>query len=86
MPPQLVPGDIIKLEAGDYIPADARIIESASLKSEEAALTGEPVPSEKDAHADGAANDPLGDRHTYAWHGMQHYLWNWHGGGYRHSA
>ena len=31
---QLVPGDIIKLEAGDYIPADARIIESASLKSE----------------------------------------------------
>jgi Ca2+-transporting ATPase len=59
---QLVPGDIIKLEAGDYIPADARIIESASLKSEEAALTGESVPAEKDARAEVAANAPLGDR------------------------
>ena len=66
---QLVPGDIIKLEAGDYIPADARIIESASLKSEEAALTGESVPSEKDAHADVAANDPLGDRHNMLYTG-----------------
>ncbi len=59
---QLVPGDIIVLEAGDYIPADARIIASASLKSEEAALTGESVASEKDAYAKVAANAPLGDR------------------------
>ncbi|MGI6435517.1 MAG: calcium-translocating P-type ATPase, PMCA-type [Syntrophomonadaceae bacterium] len=59
---QLVPGDIIKLEAGDYIPADARIIEGASLKSEEAALTGESVPSEKDAHAEVIAGASLGDR------------------------
>lgn len=58
----LVPGDIIKLEAGDYIPADARIIESASLKSEEAALTGESVPSDKNAHVQTEANAPLGDR------------------------
>jgi len=43
----LVVGDIIILEAGDAIPADARIIESSSLKCEEAALTGESVPSEK---------------------------------------
>jgi Ca2+-transporting ATPase len=59
---RLVPGDIIKLEAGDYIPADARIIEASSLKSEEAALTGESVPSEKDARAEVAPDAPLGDR------------------------
>ena len=46
---QLVPGDIIHLEAGDFIPADARLLQSSSLKSEESALTGESVPSEKDA-------------------------------------
>lgn len=48
---QLVPGDIIRLEAGDFIPADARLLKSVSLKSEESALTGESVPSEKDAEA-----------------------------------
>ena len=58
----LVVGDIIKLEAGDFIPADARLIKSASLKSEESALTGESVPSEKDALAEVAADAPLGDR------------------------
>ncbi len=58
----LVPGDIIKLEAGDFIPADARIIESVSLKSEESPLTGESVPSEKDANAVIAEDAPLGDR------------------------
>lgn len=58
----LVPGDIIRLEAGDFIPADARIIRSSSLKSEEAALTGESVPSEKDADEEVAENAPLGDR------------------------
>ncbi len=58
----IVPGDIIRLEAGDFIPADARILTCASLKSEEAALTGESVPSEKNADADVAADAPLGDR------------------------
>ena len=43
----LVPGDIIHLDAGDAVPADARIIECASMKTEEAALTGESVPVEK---------------------------------------
>lgn len=59
---ELVPGDIIRLEAGDFIPADARLVQSASLKSEESALTGESVPSEKDAEAVIPEDAPLGDR------------------------
>ena len=59
---ELVPGDIILLEAGDFIPADARLLESASLKSEESALTGESVPSEKDASFVAKPDSPLGDR------------------------
>ena len=58
----LVPGDIIILEAGDFVPADARLIKSVSLKSEESALTGESVPSEKNAHARVKRNAPIGDR------------------------
>lgn len=59
---ELVPGDIIKLEAGDFVPADARLLHSASLKSEESALTGESVPSEKDAEVMVDENAPIGDR------------------------
>jgi len=59
---ELVPGDIIKLEAGDFVPADARLLQSASLKSEEAALTGESVPSEKDATVVVDEKAPIGDR------------------------
>ena len=59
---ELVPGDIIKLEAGDFIPADARLIHSVSLKSEESALTGESVPSEKDAEIIVDEKAPIGDR------------------------
>ncbi len=58
----LVPGDLIKLEAGDFVPADARLLQSSSLKSEESALTGESVPSEKSAEAEVAEQAPLGDR------------------------
>lgn len=58
---ELVPGDILVLEAGDMIPADARIIQSANLSVEEAALTGESVPVEKDAGAVIPDNAPLGD-------------------------
>ncbi len=58
----LVPGDIIHLEAGDFVPADARLIFSSNLKSEESALTGESVPSEKSAENVVLANAPLGDR------------------------
>lgn len=59
---ELVPGDIIILEAGDFVPADARLIKSVSLKSEESALTGESVPTEKDADAVVKEGAPLGDR------------------------
>ena len=62
---ELVVGDVILLEAGSAIPADCRILESASLQIEEAALTGESVPVEKSAEAIllGDARDvPLGDR------------------------
>ena len=59
---QLVPGDVLRLEAGDFIPADARLLKSVSLKSEESALTGESVPSEKDADAQISPEAPLGDR------------------------
>lgn len=65
----LVPGDIIHLEAGDFIPADARLLKSASLKSEESALTGESVPSEKDASAEVAEGAPLGDRSNMVFSG-----------------
>ncbi len=58
----LVPGDIIHLEAGDFVPADSRILRSMSLKSEESALTGESVPAEKEANAIIKENAPLGDR------------------------
>ena len=64
-----MPGDIIRLEAGDFIPADARLLQSASLKSEESALTGESVPSEKDADAQVDENAPLGDRSNMVFSG-----------------
>ena len=62
MSSDLVPGDIIKLEAGDFVPADARLIKSVNLKSEESALTGESVPSEKFADAKVEEKAPIGDR------------------------
>lgn len=58
----LVPGDVIKLEAGDFVPADARLLTSSSLKSEESALTGESLPAEKDASAVLLEDASLGDR------------------------
>lgn len=69
----IVIGDIILLEAGDAVPADARILESMSMKAEEAALTGESVPSDKIAEAiempEGQKDIPLGDRKNMVYMG-----------------
>ncbi len=59
---ELVPGDIVLIEAGDYIPSDIRLIESINLKIDESALTGESVPVEKDATALFNDSTPIGDR------------------------
>lgn len=69
---ELVPGDIVLLEAGDAVPADCRVLESASMKIEEAALTGESVPVEKHTDPialDGADDVPLGDRKNMCYMG-----------------
>ncbi|WP_075279618.1 cation-translocating P-type ATPase [Thermophilibacter provencensis] len=70
---ELVPGDIVLLEAGDSVPADCRILESASMKIEEAALTGESVPVEKHVEAIALAADAddvsLGDRKNMCYMG-----------------
>ena len=68
----LVPGDVILLEAGDAVPADARVIEAASLKVEEAALTGESVPVTKQTEPLKEENGravPLGDRSNMVYMG-----------------
>ncbi len=65
----LVQGDIVLLEAGDHVPADIRLIETASLKIEEAPLTGESVPVEKDAKAQLNDDDALADRINMAYSG-----------------
>lgn len=59
---ELVPGDIILLEAGSAVPADARLLEIANLRVQEAALTGESEPVDKNPSILGGENPPLGDR------------------------
>ncbi|MBK1813696.1 calcium-translocating P-type ATPase, PMCA-type [Clostridium sp. YIM B02505] len=61
---QVVPGDIVIIDAGRYIPADLRLIESANLKMEESAFTGESVPADKDANAIIEGKVGVGDQHN----------------------
>lgn len=65
----LVVGDIVILDAGDFVPADMRLISTASLKIEEATLTGESVPTEKDAKLTLPSDTPLADRYNMAYSG-----------------
>jgi Ca2+-transporting ATPase len=64
--PELVPGDVVILETGNYVPADARLIESVNLRIEEASLTGESVPVGKRAYEVLPADATVGDRHNMA--------------------
>ena len=72
---ELVPGDVVLLEAGDAVPADGRLLQAASLKIEEAALTGESVPAEKMVEAleiaAGEQDVPLGDRRNMVYMGSR---------------
>ena len=64
---QVVPGDVVLLETGNYVPADVRLIKSPNLRIEEASLTGESVPVEKEANLVLEEDLPLGDRHNTAY-------------------
>ncbi len=66
---QVVPGDVVILEAGYYVPADVRLLEAVNLRIEEAALTGESVPVQKDAALRLESDVPLGDRKNTAFMG-----------------
>lgn len=66
---ELVPGDIVILDAGDMVPADCRVLESASLKSDESSLTGESVPVDKNATDRFTGDMPLGDRENMLFSG-----------------
>ena len=66
---EIVPGDIILLEAGDAVSGDARVLESVNLRIEEASLTGESVPVEKNYQALSDAQLPLGDRRNMLYMG-----------------
>jgi Ca2+-transporting ATPase len=66
---ELVPGDVVFLEAGNYVPADLRLVESANLRADEASLTGESVPVEKRAQEVLATDTSLGDRVNCAFMG-----------------
>ncbi|MCH7588074.1 MAG: cation-translocating P-type ATPase [Chloroflexi bacterium] len=59
---EIVPGDILLLEAGDVVSADARVLESVNLRIEEASLTGESIPVEKHSQVLSGAHIPIGDR------------------------
>ena len=67
--PELAPGDIVFLEAGNFVPADVRLIEAVNLRIEEASLTGESVAVQKNSAGGLEAEIPLGDRHNTAFMG-----------------
>ncbi|MFZ3070026.1 MAG: HAD-IC family P-type ATPase, partial [Anaerolineaceae bacterium] len=67
--PKLVPGDVVFIEAGNYIPADIRLMEAVNLSIDEASLTGESVPAKKNAESALETDIPIGDRENSAFMG-----------------
>jgi P-type Ca2+ transporter type 2C len=67
--PEIVPGDVVLLEAGNLVPADVRLVEVANLRIQEAALTGESEPVDKDVVAIAGEGVPLGDRRNMGYLG-----------------
>ncbi len=65
----LVPGDIVYLEAGNFVPADGQLVESFNLQIDESSLTGESTPGQKQSEAVSAADAPIGDRTNMAFSG-----------------
>ena len=68
---EIVPGDIVLLQTGDRVSADVRLAESVNLKVDEAALTGESLPVEKDAPTVLSEDASIGDRRNMAFMGME---------------
>ncbi|MCG3203620.1 MAG: Calcium-transporting ATPase [Elusimicrobia bacterium] len=65
----IIPGDVVFLEAGNLVPADGRLIETVNLRTQESSLTGESEPIDKDAHSVSAPDSPLGDRRNMVFRG-----------------
>ena len=80
----LVPGDIVFLEAGNHVPADMRLLEAVNLRVDEAALTGESLPVHKNAAMKLEKNIPLGDRKNTAFMGTTGHLRTRARRGHRH--
>ena len=81
----LVPGDVVVLDTGDYVPADLRIIEAVNLKSQEASLTGESLPVEKMSNEIDSKKIGIGDRSNIfiitnnIWSWKRYCCRNWYG-------
>ena len=84
---ELVPGDVVILEDGNYVPADVRLVEAINLRIEEASLTGESMPVEKTAAHRLEADVPLGDRRQHRLYGHAGHprARPGHCGGHRHA-
>jgi len=82
---RLVPGDLVLLDAGNFVPADIRMIETINLQIDESALTGESSPAHKDSSIHLWQDIPLGDQKKYCLYGHSSQLWSWKGDRSQHG-